>query len=138
MHRIVKYKGETNLMKVLIPFDENFNYSECRKMYEYYQPVINDDASFDEVINNTFFYSFYDKDKLSLCVYFFMEADKLWVNGYGIRKNHLFNKKAFSQALNWFNCDIWAISDKKPAIFGLLSCGFKKYEKNIYVYRQNN
>lgn len=124
------------MMRVLIPSDEDFNYKECRKMYEDNQKIINDDASFDEVIKNTFFYSFYDADKLSLCVYFFTDDGKMWVNGYGIRKNHLFNKSAFTLALSWFNCDIWAISDKKPAIYGMLVCGFKKYKDNIYVYTQ--
>ena len=67
-----------------------------------------------------------------------MENNKLWINGYGIRKDYLFHKKSLIEALSWFNCDIWAESVKKPAIYGLLSCGFEKYKNNVYVYRQNN
>lgn len=122
-------------MKVVIPSDTDFNYQECKKMYDKYKTVLNEDSTFDEVINNTFFYSFYDNNKLSLCVYFFLSRGKLWVNGYGIRKNHLFNKKCFKEALGWFNCDIWAQSIQKPAIFGIMSCGFKKYKDNLYVYK---
>lgn len=126
------------MMKVVIPTDEDFNYSECMEMFEYYKPVLNEDSSFDEVLNNTLFYAFYDDKKLSLCVYFFSDKDKLWVNGYGIRKNHLFNKKCFRKALGWFNCDIWAKSTQKPAIFGILSCGFKKYKDNLYLYKNSS
>ena len=124
------------MMKVKIPLDAEFDYKECKKMFEEYKPVLNENSTFDEVIQNTFFYSFYDGEKLSLCVYFFDIDGKLWVNGYGIRKNHLFNKQAFKLALSWFNCDIWAFSLQKPAIYGIRQCGFKKFKSNIYVYRQ--
>ena len=125
------------MMKVLIPNDKNFNYDECKKMYEEYSSVLNDDSSFDEVLKNTFFYSFYDENILSLCVYFFSDKGKLWVNGYGIRKNHLFNKECFKLALSWFDCDIWAKSVQKPAIFGILSCGFKRYKDDLFVLKNN-
>ena len=125
-------------MRVLIPQDADFDYKTCEKMYYKYREVLNEESSFEEVLDNTFFYSFYDDNELTLCVYFFVKSDKLWVNGFGIRKRHLFNKKCFKSALSWFNCDIWAESVQKPAIFGIKSCGFKKYKNNIYVYRQDN
>lgn len=126
------------MRKVIIPTDKNFNYNECKKMYEHYKPVLNDESSFDEVLKNTFFYAFYDNEVLSLCVYFFSDNGKLWVNGYGIRKNHLFNKECFKLALSWFNCDIWAKSVQKPAIFGIMSCGFRRYKDDLFVFRNNS
>ena len=126
------------MMRVVIPADDEFDYETCENMYYKYQKILNEKSSFEEVLNNTFFYSFYDDKELTLCVYFFVKADKLWVNGFGIRKKHLFNKKCFKTALKWFNCDIWAESVQKPAIFGIKSCGFKKYKDNIYVYKQGN
>ena len=124
------------MMKVLIPPFSSNVYTECKTMYDFYKPIVKDKATFDEVLNNTFFYAFYDKERLSLCVYFYSKKNKLWINGYGIRKNHLFNKDCFLKSLSWFNCDIWAKTSEKPVIWALLGCGFKKYKNNIYVFRQ--
>jgi hypothetical protein len=127
------------MMRVSIPLDCDFDYIECENMYYDYQPYVKDYTPFEDILKTTFFYAIYDKQKLSLCVYFYCdEYGKLWVNGYGIRKNHLFNKRSFKTVLTWFNCDIWAESYQKPAIYGLLSCGFKKYKDGIYVFRQKN
>jgi len=124
------------MIKVLIPTDDEFNYNECKNLYGFNKSLINDDASFDEIIQNTLFYSFYDDNILSLCVYFFFLKNKMWVNGYGIRKHHLYNKKCFQTALKWFSCDIWANTPHRPVKFALLRCGFKKYKDDIYVFRQ--
>ena len=48
------------MMHVLIPIDKEFKYLECKKLYEQNKVFVNDDATFDEVINNTLFYSFYE------------------------------------------------------------------------------
>ena len=64
------------MMHVLIPIDKEFKYLECKKLYEQNKVFVNDDATFDEVINNTLFYSFYENEKLSLCVYFFEKKDR--------------------------------------------------------------
>lgn len=123
-------------MKVKIPLDSDFEFERCKKMYEYYLKRVNDDSSFEEVIENTFFYSFYDKENLTLCIYFYVIDGKLWVNGYGIRNKHLFNKKCFETTLGWFDCDIWANTKYKEVAWALLRCGFKKKSENIYVYHQ--
>ena len=125
------------MISVRVPYSDNFDYLGCKKMYENNQGLVEDDAAFDEVINNTIFFAFYDNNELSFCIYFYPIEGKLWVNGYGVRGKHLFNKICFKTALTWFNCDIWAKSVQKPAIYGLLVCGFKKFKDNIYVYRQN-
>lgn len=125
-------------MKVVIPLDRDFEFERCKKMYEQYAPKVNDDASFEEVIENTFFYSFYDGNELTLCIYFYEIDGKLWVNGYGVRNKHLFNKKCFEDSLTWFNCDIWANTKYRDVAWALLRCGFKKFDEHIYVYRQKN
>lgn len=124
-------------MKVLIPYDKEFEYKKCKKMYEEYKSRVNDEATFDEVIQKSFFYSFYDKTQLTLCVYFYFSDGKLWVNGFGIRDKHLFNKCCFEESLRWFNCDIWANTEYREVKWALLRCGFKKHDKNIYVFHQN-
>lgn len=126
------------MMKVFIPSDREFKYSECKKMFDNHTKIMNEKASFDEVINKTLFYSFYDDNQLTLCVYFFTLDEKLWVNGFGIRKKFLFNKKCFESALSWFNCDIWAETVQKPAIYSLLVCGFKRDKGNLFCYRRKN
>lgn len=126
------------MMHVYIPTDLKFDFNACKKMYNKYSKILNESSCFEDIINNTFFYSFYDDAILTLCVYFFVKDDKLWVNGFGIRKKHLFNKQCFKKTLSWFNCDIWAESVQKAAIFAIKTCGFKKYKNNIYVFRQNN
>ena len=125
------------MMRVIITPFSTSQYYECLKMYEYNKPKVKDNATFDEVLENTMFYAFYDNDNLSLCVYFYTLDDKLWINGYGIRKNHLFNKNCFLKSLTWFNCDVWAKTVEKPVVWALLRCGFEKYSDGIYVFRQN-
>ena len=45
-------------MRVLIPSNKDFNYLECKKLFEDNQNLIEDYEKFDDVIKNTFFYSF--------------------------------------------------------------------------------
>lgn len=121
-------------MKVRIPSDSDFEFERCKKMYEDYRKRVNDDSTFEEVIENTFFYTFYDNLELTLCVYFYETDGKLWVNAFGIRKKHLFNRYCFETALGWFNCDIWANTRYRDVAWALLRCGFKKQGDNVYVY----
>lgn len=123
-------------MEVRIPLDNDFEFERCKKMYDFYKHRVNDDSTFEEVIKNTFFYSFYENDELILCIYFYVIDEKLWVNAYGKRKKHLFNKRCFEASLGWFDCDIWANTKYRDVAWALLRCGFKKSSKNIYVYRQ--
>ncbi len=125
-------------MKVKIPLDKDFEFERCKKMYRYYNARVNDDSTFEEVLSQTFFYAFYDNDEITLCVYFYEKNNKLWVNGYGIRNKHFFNKKCFESALGWFNCDIWANTKYKDVAWALLRCGFKKVKENIYVFKKDD
>ena len=45
-------------MKVLIPQNPQFNYKECKKLFEETQSEVEDYEDFDWIVNNTFFYSF--------------------------------------------------------------------------------
>jgi len=42
-------------MKVLIPTDINFNYEQCKKLFEENQTLLEDYEKFDDIIRNTFF-----------------------------------------------------------------------------------
>ena len=123
-------------MKILIPSNPNFNYFECKKMYEDNQHLIGDDVDFDNVILHTFFYSFIVDNKFIGCIYYYEQDDKLFVNVVANRKTHLINLECFKKSLGWWNCDIYARSHNKTAIYGMLKCGFKKIGENLYVYRR--
>ena len=56
------------------------------------------------------------------------------MNGFAIRGFHNFNIKAVKKIFEWFNTNIYAQSNKKPAIYLLLKCGFKKISDDLFVY----
>ncbi len=124
-------------INVFIPTDTNFNYSECKKLFEANQQLIDDFSSFDEVINQTFFYSFIVDNQFIGCIYYYEIDNKLYVNAVAYRKTHLINIECFKKSLTWWNCDIYARTHHKTAIYTILKCGFKKTGKNLYKYRRN-
>ena len=123
-------------MKVLIPTDKNFNYYKCKKLYEDNQHLIEDYEKFDDVIKNTFFYSFIVKGRHIGCIYYYEQDIKLFVNVVAYRKTHLINLECFKESLTWWNCDIYARTHHKTAIYGILKCGFKKIGENLYIYKR--
>jgi len=123
-------------MKVLIPNNLDFNYTECRELFEKNQNLIEDYSDFDEIIKNTFFYSFFVNNKFIGCIYYYDIDNKLFVNVFAKRHTHLINLKCFKESLTWWNCNIYAKSNKKTAIYGMLKCGFKKIGKNLYIYER--
>ncbi len=123
-------------MQVLIPTDKNFNYFQCKKLFEDNQHLIEDYEKFDDVIKNTFFYSFFVGGKHIGCIYYYEIDDKLFVNVVAYRKTHLINIECFKTSLTWWNCDIYARTHHKTAIYGMLKCGFKKIGENLYKYER--
>lgn len=123
-------------MQVLIPKNPNFNYKQCKKMYEDNQSLLEDDEPFDKVIKNTFFYSFFVNRKHIGCIYYYEKDGKLFVNVVANRKTHQINIKCFKESLTWWNCDIYAKAHHKTSIYGMLKCGFKKISENLYKYER--
>ena len=80
-------------MEIRIPANENFDFYACKKLYKKYQNLIGDDVPFNQIIKNTFFYSFYQNKKLIGCIYIFEKYKKLYMNGFAIRGFHNFNIK---------------------------------------------
>jgi len=122
--------------KILIPKNSNFNYSECQQMYKENQKAIGDNQSFDSLIENTFFYSFFVENKHIGCIYYYERNNKLFVNAFANRHTHLINIYCLKESLSWWNCDIYAKTSHKQAIYTILKCGFKKISKNIYKYER--
>ena len=84
-------------MEVRIPKDKNFEFTKCKELYELNQSLINDDVSFEDIANNTFFYSFYKDKTLIGCIYLYYKFSKLFLNGFSQRKYFLFNISALKK-----------------------------------------
>lgn len=124
------------MIRVVIPLDKNFDYKACEKMFKKCQKWIGDYEKFEDIVNGTFFYSFYKDDELLGCIYCFFREDKLFLNGFAGRHHHKENMECMRMVLSWFNCDIYAESIRKTAIFCLYELGFKKVSRNIYKYER--
>ncbi len=124
------------MIKVYIPSDFDFNYKQCKKLYKKYQKQIGDDVDFRDVVKNTFFYSFFDDEKHIGCIYYYEKDGKLFVNAFANRHTHEINITCLKMTFDWFNCDIYAKTAHKTAIFCLYKCGFKKIGDNLYKYER--
>lgn len=120
------------MIKVLIPSDKNFNFKQCKKLFNKYKKLIGDNQKFRNIVENTFFYSFWENEKHIGCIYYYMRNDKLFVNAFANRHTHETNIKCLKKSFEWFNCDIYAETKHKTAIYCLYKCGFKKVSENIY------
>lgn len=123
-------------MKIIVPTDGDFDFYSCRKLYYQNQKAIGDDAKFNQIIKNTLFFSFYDNKVLVGCIYLYKREEKLFFNGFAKPKFHMFNLVAVEIILKSIDCDIYAESIQKPAIYVLLRCGFKRVEPNIFMYKK--
>ena len=112
-------------MKILTPLDKNFDYKICKKLYNKISKFMGNECSFDDLIQKTHFYSFYDGEKFAGCIYVVFEGGKLFLNGFSIRKNHKFNIGAVKKVLTFYNCDIYSKTKNKTAQFLLKKCGFE-------------
>jgi hypothetical protein len=121
------------MITVRIPYDKDFNYKECKKMYKKYRRLVGDNEEFRDVVKKTYFYSFFDDDKHLGCIYYYHKNGKLFVNAFANRHTHLQNIECLKRTFGWFNCDIYAETRHKTAIFCLYKCGFKKLDNNLYV-----
>ena len=106
---------------VFIPTDSDFNYEECKRLFEENQCLIEDFSSFDEVIKQTFFYSFFVNGVHIGCIYYYDIDGKLYVNAVAYRKTHLINMECFKKSLTWWNCDIYARTHHKTAIYTIFT-----------------
>jgi hypothetical protein len=123
-------------LEVFIPTDKEFNYKELKKLYKKYKKELEDPRSFKKIIKESFVYSFFYEKKFILCLYFYYINDKLFINAFGTRHNHLKIMECFKHSLTWFTCDIYARSVLKTSILCLLRAGFKKIDTELYKYER--
>lgn len=127
-------------MKVLIPYNTKFNYSQCKELFEKYKNLIDDHTDFFHIIFSTQFFSFLTDDNNFVgCLYFYKTPDnKLMFNGFANRKMHSYNLEAIKLATSWFNTDIYAKTSHKTAAFCLLRAGFVKFDNQLYVKKKGD
>lgn len=123
-------------MEIYCQNHPNFNYEECKALYDKCKRQIGSEDGFNEVLQDTHFYSFYEDGKFIGCIYFYLIDGKVYVNAFAGRHTHAINLDCFKKSLTFYNCDIYAKSIRKTAILCLLRCGFKKIGKNLYKYER--
>ncbi len=121
------------MIRVLIPKDKNFNFKQCKKLYKEHKKLIGDNQKFRDIVENTYFYSFFDDNKHLGCIYYYLKNNKLFVNAFAYRHTHELNLECLKKTFDWFNCDIYAQTTHKTAILCLYKCGFRKVKDNLYI-----
>lgn len=120
---------------VKTPLDTDFNYSECKEMFEKYHNVLDLD-DFDTVLKTTHFFSFSKGKEFIGCIYFYEQDSKVYVTAFAGRGHHELNLECFKKSLEWYNCDIYAEKVQRTARYCILKCGFRKLKDDLYVYRR--
>ena len=59
------------MMEIVIPTSFNFNYEECKKLFYDNQNLLEDFGDFDDIIKQTFFYSFFVNGVHIGCIYYY-------------------------------------------------------------------
>lgn len=122
------------MLKVLIPTQSEFRRYETpiKLLYEKNQEKIADTNSFEFIRDNTLFYLFLLDEKPIGAIYYFKEDDKLYLNGFAIRKNLEANLACLKWSTTWFNCDIYAVAQNRASAYCLLKCGFRRLDDRLF------
>ena len=124
------------MLTVLIPTSPEFKKykAQIKEVYEKCQEKICDPNSFDFVIHCTLFFSFFLDGVFIGAIYYFKENDKLFLNAFALPKNHLANLECLRMSTSWFKPPIYAEAQNRASALCLLRCGFKRFEKNVFVF----
>ena len=124
------------MITVLIPTNPKFKKYKTliKKLYEKYQEKICDTNSFEFVIKNTLFYSFFLDGVFIGAIYYFKENDKLFLNAFALPKNHQANLECLQLSTTWFKKPIYAEAQNRASALCLLRCGFKRIEGKLFCY----
>lgn len=122
------------MIKVLIPNEADFRLYEnqLKFLYEKNQDKICDTNCFEFIRDNTLFYMFLLDGKPIGAIYYFMDGDKLFLNGFAIRKNLKANLECLRLSTTWFSCDIFAEAQNRASALCLLRCGFKRVDGKLF------
>ena len=124
------------MITVLIPTNSEFEKykAQIKEVYEKYQEKICDPNSFEFVIHNTLFFSFFLDGIFIGAIYYFMENNMLFLNAFALPKNHLANLECLQTSTTWFKKPIYAEAQNRASALCLLRCGFKRVEGKLFCY----
>lgn len=124
------------MITVLIPTDSEFekHKAQIKEVYEKYQEKICDPNSFEFVVHNTLFFSFFLDGVFIGAIYYFKENDKLFLNAFALPKNHRANLECLQLSTTWFKKPIYAEAQNRASALCLLRCGFKRVEGKLFCY----
>lgn len=124
------------MIKVLIPTNPEFKKfeNELKSLYEQNQDKICDTNTFEFIRDNTLFYMFINDDSLIGAIYYFVDNDMLFLNGFAKPKGHYLNLHCLLLSLTWFTGNIYAEAQNRASAFCLLKCGFKRVKDKLFVY----
>ena len=122
------------MLRVLIPTQSEFHKYEApiKLLYEKNQEKIADTNPFEFIRDNTLFYLFLLDEKPIGAIYYFKVDDKLYLNGFAIRKNLEANLACLKWSTTWFNCNIYAEAQNRASAYCLLKTGFKRIKENVF------
>ena len=126
------------MIEVLIPLNPEFQKYEAqvKELYEKNQQKICDPNTFDFVKNNTLFYIFIQNGALIGAIYYFMDNDKLYLNGFASPKHLELNLFCLRLSTTWFSIPIYAEAQNRASALCLLRCGFKRVEGNLFCHEK--
>lgn len=124
------------MITVFKPADIEFDFNEVKQLYDKNQKLLEDD-NFNDVVNRTDFYSYYDDNEFLGCIYFYYIGKDLYFNAFAKRGHHLKNLECLKMTLDWYDTPIYANALHKTSILCLLRLGFKKVKDNIYKYERS-
>ena len=81
---------------------------------------------------------FLDDDDLIGGIYYFIDNERLYLNGFAFPKKFLLNLECVKMSLNWFCCDIYAEAQNRASALCLLRCGFKRVEEKLFIFKKAN
>ena len=124
------------MITVLIPTDSEFekHKAQIKEAYEKSQEKICDPNSFEFVVHNTLFFSFFLDGAFIGAIYYFKENNKLFLNAFALPKNHLANLECLQLSTTWFKKPIYAEAQNRASALCLLRCGFKRVEGKLFCY----
>ncbi|MBQ7763822.1 hypothetical protein IJ384_00490 [bacterium] len=124
------------MITVLIPADSEFEKykAQIKEIYVKCQEKICDSNSFEFIIKNTLFYSFFLDGVFIGAIYYFKENDKLFLNAFALPKNHQANLECLQLSTTWFKKPIYAEAQNRASALCLLRCGFKRVEGKLFCY----
>ena len=126
------------MIEVFIPLNPEFQKYETqvKELYEKSQERLCDPNPFSFVKDNTLFYIFVKDGVLIGAIYYFMDDDKLFLNGCASPKHHAENLHCLCLSTSWFKSNIYAEAQNRASALCLIRCGFKRVKDNLFCLKK--